>query len=164
MSTSHCCCKIPEEILGLLLNHFWALMAITVIAIQCISHNQQNNNLGCQTVSSVKKYWWVKLKTKQSLFVAEASIKKNPEWHFFCFYFRSVSPLPSLHLFCSCQTRPKGGVESTWARSSRLPPISRHLPACYQSTLYSHPAEKQLTLKETEGDLVWWSYGVCERG
>lgn len=57
----------------------------------------------------------------------------------------------------------KGGVGSTWVRNSRLPPISRHLPACYQSTLYSHPAENQPALKETEEDLVWWRYGVRER-
>lgn len=69
----------------------------------------------------------------------------------FGFWTRSASFLPSLHLLCSCQTRPKGGVGSTWARVSGLPPISRHLPAWYQSTLYSLPTERQPTLKETEG-------------
>lgn len=82
----------------------------------------------------------------------------------FCFYFGPPAPCHRfISFFFSCRTRPKGGVGSTWARISGLPPISRHLPAWYQSTLYSHPTEKQPTLKETEGDLVWWRYEVRER-
>ena len=69
----------------------------------------------------------------------------------------------SLLLFCSCQTRPKGDVGSTWAHRSGPPSIPRHLPAWYQSTLYSHQAKKQPTLKEIEGNLVRWRYWERER-
>lgn len=63
----------------------------------------------------------------------------------FCHHFISFVPV---------RPGPKGRVGSTRARISRPPPISRHLPAWYQSTLYSLPAETQPALRETEGDVA----------
>lgn len=82
------------------------------------------------------------------------------------FFFSNLRlPGPCHHLisFVPVRPGPKGRVGSTWARISRPPPISRHLPAWYQSTLYSLPAEVQPTLKETEGDAAWWRNGVHGR-
>lgn len=143
------------------LHIFWVRVEITFIAVQCFIQVQQNSSFqskespGCTVMTSdtkknrVSNYSWGLNKDELKPLLSLSGIS---------FYFILASPLPSLHLFCSCQTRTRRGVGSTWARTSRLRPISHQLPAWYQSTLYSHPAEKQLTLKETEGDLVWWRY------
>lgn len=72
--------------------------------------------------------------------------------------FGFTSLLPFSHLFPPCQTWLTGGVSSTWAHISALPPISCHPSAWVQSTLHAHPAETQPPLKETEEERRWWRF------
>lgn len=142
------------------------LVPVEIITTWCMIQKQEYSSLW--PIQAVCHSKW-SLRTKQHPFESEASIKMS--WkrlshpvvlHFVFNLGRQLPAIASSLLFLPDQA--KQGVGSTWALSSRLPPISRHLPAWYQSTLYSHPTEKQPTLKETEGDVVWWRNGVHDRG
>ena len=126
---------------------------ITVIAIQCINQIQQNNGLGSykQTLGWKKQ---VKLKTKQRLFVADASIKTSWKclsysvaFHFVFIFVLQPPAIASSLLFLPDQAE-RGcelNMSSHQQVTSNLPPFASMVPI---NTLL--PPRREAT--DSEGD------------